>query len=195
MGKTLDLNLLLSAYAEGYFPMPETGSGEIHWYFPDPRAVLPLDGFHASRSLIRSIRKQKFTFTIDQAFTDVMKGCARTEQESIWINDEFIRAYGELHKKGFAHSVEVWDAEGKLTGGTYGVSLGGAFFAESKFHVATDASKAALYHLVRHLQEKRFQLLEIQYMSQHLASLGAVEMPGKRYLEVLKRAVQINTAF
>jgi len=193
MGKTLDLNLLLSAYAEGYFPMPEQGTEEIDWYFPDPRAVFPLDGFRASRSLIRSIRKQKFAFSIDKAFSDVMKGCAN--REDTWINAEFMRAYGELHQKGFAHSVEVWDSEGKLTGGVYGVSIAGAFFAESKFHVATDASKAALYHLVRHLQAKRFLLLEVQFMTPHLASLGAVEIPGKRYLEILKRAIQAKTSF
>lgn len=193
MGKTLDLNLLLSAYAEGYFPMPENDTQEIHWYFPDPRAVFPLDGFRASRSLIRSIRKQKFTFTTDKAFTDVMKGCAAREET--WINEEFMRAYGELHKKGFAHSVEVWDKGGKLTGGVYGVSIAGAFFAESKFHIATDASKAALYHLVRHLRERRFLLLEVQFMTPHLASLGAVEISAKRYVEILKRAVQVGTSF
>jgi leucyl/phenylalanyl-tRNA---protein transferase len=192
MGKTLDLNLLLHAYGEGYFPMPETGTEEIHWYFPDPRAVIPLNAFRASRSLIRSIRKQKFEFSRDSAFSDVMQGCAAREET--WINVEFMRAYGELFRQGFAHSVEVWQ-EKTLVGGVYGVSLGGAFFAESKFHQVTDASKAALYHLVHHLRERHFQLLEVQFMTPHLATLGAIEIPGEKYKTALRRAIQVATSF
>lgn len=184
--KELDIRLLLGAYANGYFPMPEPKTEEIQWYFPDPRAILPLDKFHCSKSLAKKVKQGIFSYTTDQDFLGVMKGCAARKET--WINDEFIRVYSELHRLGFAHSVEVWRQK-KLVGGVYGVSIGGAFFAESKFHSETDASKVALYYLVRELNKRGFGLLEVQFLTPHLKSLGAEEIPAKKYSTLLKKAV------
>jgi leucyl/phenylalanyl-tRNA--protein transferase len=184
--KTLDVEELLGAYVSGYFPMPEPKTQEIRWYFPEPRAILPLDEFHCSRSLSKKIKQGLFSQTKDQAFVEVMKGCA--SRKETWINEEFIRAYTELHKLGFAHSVEIWRGK-KLIGGVYGVSIGAAFFAESKFHIETDASKAALFYLVQELKAKGFSLLEVQFLNHHLKSLGALNIPSKKYLSLLKNAV------
>lgn len=186
MIKTLDIAQLINAYANGYFPMPEPKTEEILWYYPDPRAVIPLDGFHCSKSLAKKIKQGIFTYSVDQDFLGVMKGCAG--RKDTWINDEFLRAYSELHRLGFAHSVEVWRAK-KLVGGVYGVSIGAAFFAESKFHLETDASKVALYYLVQELNQRGFGLLEVQFLTPHLARLGAEEIPAKSYLGLLKKAV------
>jgi leucyl/phenylalanyl-tRNA--protein transferase len=184
--------LLRMAYAQGYFPMPHPESGEILWFHPDPRAVLPLDGFHCSRSLARTLRRSELTVTFDQAFDAVMTACG--ERRETWITDEFKAVYGAMHRDGDAHSVEVW-LDGHLVGGAYGVTLGGAFFAESMFHRATDASKIALYHLVQHLVSRGYQLLEVQFLTPHLASLGAVEIPRSEYLRRLERALEVEAAF
>lgn len=168
--------------------MPDTESGEIRWYRPDPRAVIPLDGFHASRSLLRTIRRQQYQFTLDAAFAEVMNACA--DRKETWITDEFKGAYGELHRLGFGHSIEVWDEKKQtLVGGLYGLSLGGAFFAESMFHQSTDASKAALFFLVESLQKSGFELLEVQFLTEHLLSLGAVEISDSEYQTRLKSAL------
>lgn len=180
----LDTTILKTAYANGYFPMPHPETNEICWFNPDPRAIIPLNGFHCSRSLRRKINKKLFNITYNEAFMNVMKGCANREET--WITEEFIYAYTKLHKEGFAHSVEVW-LNDELVGGVYGVSIGGAFFAESKFHSVTDASKVALYYLVEHLNKASFKLLEVQFMIPHLKSLGAVEIPALNYLSLLKR--------
>lgn len=191
--KTLPSSLeLCAAYANGYFPMPDPDSGEIGWYRPDPRAILPLDGFHCSRSLQKTLRSRKFTLSFDKAFAEVMEGCA--ERAETWINDEFRRAYQELYSRGYAHSVEVWE-KSELVGGVYGVSLNAAFFAESMFHRATDASKVALFHLVEHLRRQNFLLLEVQFLTPHLASLGAIEIPGVDYDARLQRAISKPTNF
>lgn len=184
--KNLETELLLGAYAHGYFPMPEPKTDEIRWYFPDPRAVIPLKTFHTSSSLLKKIKKGVFKFTLDQDFVGVMRGCAARKET--WINDEFIRAYSELFRLGFAHSVEIWQ-ESKLVGGVYGVSIGAAFFAESKFHKETDASKVALYYLVQELNQRGFSLLEVQFLTPHLKSLGAQEIPSEKYLVHLKKAI------
>lgn len=185
--KTLDLRLLLGAYSQGYFPMPEPKTEEIQWYFPDPRAILPLDEFHTSKSLLKKIKQNTFSYTTDTQFLEVMQGCAARKET--WINQEFIRAYGELFKLGFAHSLEVWRSK-KLVGGVYGVSIGAAFFAESKFHTETDASKIALYYLVQELKARGFQILEVQFLTPHLKTLGAIEIPAKKYTGLLKKAVE-----
>ena len=185
--------LLLSAYSQGYFPMPQSETNEILWYRPDPRAVIPLDNFHASRSLQRTLKRSHFTITFDSAFREVMLGCA--DRKETWITDEFLTAYTELHHLGFAHSVEVWSKDRQLVGGVYGVSLGGAFFAESKFHRKTDASKVALYHLVQRLKAQHFTLLEVQFMTPHLATLGALEIPDDIYQLRLAKALLIETTF
>lgn len=178
--------ILIEAYSRGYFPMPEPGTDEVLWYRPDPRAIIPLDQFHVSKSLQRRMNKKDFTVTFNQAFPEVMKRCA--EHPETWINDEFISIYTQLHKLGYAHSVEVWQ-ENALVGGTYGVVLGSAFFAESMFHSMRDASKIALFYLVTLLNEKKFTLLECQFLTEHLASLGAIEIPDKDYIELLKQAL------
>ena len=189
--KRLSTPFLLAAYANGYFPMPDE-TDEIRWYRPDPRAILPLNGFHCSRSLARKIKRKTFEVTYDKGFRDVMKACAARAET--WINDEFLRAYGRLHDLGQAHSVEVW-SDKKLVGGVYGVQLNGAFFAESKFHTARDASKIALYHLVEHLNEGGFKLLEVQFLTPHLASLGAIEISDREYQQKLKKALLVQASF
>ncbi|NBX69449.1 MAG: leucyl/phenylalanyl-tRNA--protein transferase [Proteobacteria bacterium] len=186
MTQRLETVQLINAYASGYFPMPEPKTEEIQWYFPDPRAVIPLDGFHCSKSLTKKINQGIFSMTLDQDFEGVMHGCANRKET--WINEEFLRAYSELHRLGFAHSIEIWRAK-KLVGGVYGVSIGAAFFAESKFHVETDASKVALYYLVQELNRRGFSLLEVQFLTPHLARLGAKSIPAEQYLGQLKKAV------
>ncbi|MFK7824039.1 MAG: leucyl/phenylalanyl-tRNA--protein transferase [Oligoflexales bacterium] len=189
---TLNPELLHAAYSQGYFPMPDGDSGEILWFRPDPRAIIPLNGFHTSRSLRRTINRSVFKITYNQAFTQVMQGCA--EHPETWINDEFLDVYAQMHKLGLAHSVEVW-FEQELVGGTYGVCLGGAFFAESKFHRKTNASKVALYYLVKHMFEKGLTLLECQFLTPHLKSLGAIEVSDYEYLKLLKTALKIDVSF
>lgn len=191
---TLNLNshVLIWAYSNGFFPMPHPESQEIQWFRPDPRAIIPLDGFHCSRSLRRRINKGGYQVAFDCDFAGVISGCA--DREDTWINGEFKRAYTELHKLGVAHSVEIYH-EDLLTGGVYGLALGGAFFAESKFHRKTDASKLALYHLVEHLNKQGFRLLEVQFLIPHLASLGAIEIDSESYQERLKEAIRLDTSF
>ncbi|NBX83182.1 leucyl/phenylalanyl-tRNA--protein transferase [bacterium] len=178
---------LLRAYALGYFPMPNPQTDEIEWYQPNPRAILPLDSFHCSRSLQRTLNKNTFTFTLNRDFNAVIAGCA--EREETWINEEFIRAYTELHVLGHAHSIEVWQ-QGLLVGGVYGVQIGGAFFAESMFSRKRDASKAALFYLVKHLNEQQFSLLEVQFLTPHLERLGAKEISIEQYERKLQMAIQ-----
>ena len=172
--------------------MPYGPQDEIHWFNPDPRAILPLDNFHASRSLKRSIKKRKFHYTINNCFVDVMDHCAN--RKDTWINAEIKKAYTQLHLDGAAHSLEVW-CDAQLVGGLYGVSIGSAFFAESKFHTATDASKAALFFLVEHMKKLRMDLLEIQFMTDHLKSLGAVHIDAYDYDLLLKKAVISRNIF
>lgn len=190
--KRLTTPFLLAAYATGYFPMPDSETDEIRWYRPDPRAILPLDGFHCSRSLKKKIDRKLFSVTYDEAFRDVMKACAAREET--WINEEFLRAYGRLHDVGAAHSVEIWK-EDELVGGVYGVHLNGAFFAESMFHTETDASKIALYFLVAHLKRGGFKLLECQFLTPHLASLGAIEVSDRQYQQKLQKALGVQGIF
>lgn len=183
---------LLGAYAHGYFPMPNPDSEEIFWYRPDPRAILPLDGFHCSRSLKKTITRNEYQVTFNQNFEDVMSGCA--SRKETWINSEFKRAYRELHQLGYAHSVETWK-NGHLVGGVYGVQLGGAFFAESMYSEQTNASKVALYHLVSHLKQHHFALLETQFLTPHLESLGVVEISDLEYQELLRKALSLPCRF
>jgi leucyl/phenylalanyl-tRNA--protein transferase len=184
--KRLNPDILLVAYANGFFPMPHPQTEEICWFNPDPRAIIPLDGFHVSRSLKRTLRQRLFTATVNQDFTSVINGCA--EREETWINGEIIEAYTALHRKGYAHSLEVWQGD-ELVGGVYGVAIGAAFFAESKFHRVRDASKVALYFLVNHLRRNGFSLLEVQFLIPHLARLGAIEIPASTYQEMLHKAL------
>lgn len=171
--------LLLRAYSIGIFPMADPDEeGAIYWYAPDPRAILPLDGFHVSKNLAKLVRRGVFDVVSDRDFEGVMRACA--ERESTWISEELIRVYTALHEMGFAHSVECWH-EGELVGGLYGVALGGAFFGESMFHRHRDASKVALVHLVRQMRRGGFVLLDTQFSTPHLAQFGVVEVPRAVY--------------
>ena len=174
------------------FPWPTWRWRVVTWHRPRRRAILPLDSFHISRSLERRLRRGGFEVTFDRDFAGVMAACA--ERKSTWISGEFREVYGELHRAGKAHSVEVW-VDGSLAGGVYGVHLGGAFFAESKFHRVTDMSKVALTHLVWRLRERGFGLLEVQYLTEHLAQFGVVEIPNKKYLEQLRLALEVECRF
>jgi len=190
--RTLTPEMAVAGYRSGIFPMALPRLGVITWHRPDPRAILPLDALHVSRSLRRTLRRRTFSVTFDRAFADVMRGCA--EGRPVWIGPEFHQAYGELRRRGQAHSVEVW-REGRLAGGLYGVHLGGAFFAESKFHRETDASKVALVKLVERLRERGFTLLDVQYLTPHLAQFGVIEIPHRQYLRRLTEALAVERRF
>lgn len=192
MSYPLTTDLLLAAYAQGFFPMPHPTTGEISWFNPDPRAVLPLQGFHMSRSLRRTLLKVPFDIRIDSDFEGVIDGCA--ERAETWINSEIRATFVRLFHEGHAHSLEVW-LEGRLVGGTYGLGLGGAFFAESKFHRVTDASKVAIYYLTEHLKARSYQLLEVQFMTDHLQSLGVIEVDARSYELILKKAIRHKASF
>lgn len=181
------------AYRYGIFPMHDDETDTIGWYRPDPRCIIPLDGFHTSRSLAKTIRKGIFEVRFNTDFEGVMRGCADRD-EGTWISEDFIELYGILHRNGKAHSVEVFQ-NGVLVGGTYGVALGGAFMAESMFHYATDASKVALSALVQRLNECGFSLLDVQYLTPHLESLGAIEIPHNTYYLRLRRALRKKCCF
>ncbi len=181
-----------AGYRKGIFPMSDGETDIITWHRPRFRAVIPLNCFHVPRSLGRRMRKGGFEVTFDQDFGGVMRGCA--DRESTWISEAFHRVYGELHEQGKAHSAEVW-VEGKLAGGVYGVQIGGAFFAESMFHRVTDMSKVALAALAGRLWERGFALLEVQYLTHHLARFGAVEISHKEYLRRLGAALSVQARF
>jgi leucyl/phenylalanyl-tRNA--protein transferase len=184
--------LLRQAYQRGFFPMPHPDTGEILWFTPDPRAIIPLDGFHASRSLKRVLQKGGYEVSVNRDFRAVMAACGARDET--WITDEFKRVYGQLHDEGDAHSLEVWQ-DGQLAGGVYGLAFGGAFFAESMFHTVTDMSKVAIYHLVERLKERGMMLLEVQFLTPHLETLGAVEIPRSVYLRRLKQALAVDASF
>ena len=176
---------LLDAYREGVFPMADPSGGML-WFSPDPRGVLPLDKFHQPHGLKRALRSGKFEVRWNTSFREVMLGCA--SRQETWIDREILETYCTLHARGFAHSVEAWH-EGSLAGGLYGVALGGAFFGESMFHRVTDASKVALEALVRRLMERDFGLLDLQWVTPHLRQFGAIEIPRREYLKMLREHV------
>jgi leucyl/phenylalanyl-tRNA--protein transferase len=190
-------DLLLRAYAAGLFPMAESAEDpELFWVDPERRRILPLDGFHLPRRLRRTLRQARFQVTADRDFAGVMKGCAeRTDaRKSTWINGQIIRLYRDLHLRGAAHSIECWQ-EGELVGGLYGVALGGAFFGESMFSRATDASKTALVHLIARLRRGGYLLLDTQFVTQHLTRFGAVEIPRRDYRKRLEAALATPAEF
>lgn len=188
----LTTKLLVQAYCTGYFPMADARDGPIWWYSPDPRAVMPLDRFHITRSLQQRLRKGTFKIRTDSAFEAVIHACA--DREETWISGEIIRAYTQLHQDGFAHSVESWH-DGILAGGLYGVSICGAFFGESMFCRETDASKVALVALVQHLRERNFLLLDSQFINDHVRQFGTIEIPRTEYLHRLRAALKAETNF
>jgi len=191
---TLDPALVLRAYREGIFPMA-IETGEIAWFSPDPRGIIPLDAVHVPSRLARVLRGGRFEIRIDQSFETVMRECAdRDDADGTWISEEIIECYTALHRLGIAHSVEAWH-EGELAGGLYGVHLGGAFFGESMFHRVTDASKVALMGLIDRMQRRSFRLLDVQWVTPHLQQFGAIEIPRADYLQLLKQALAREVSF
>ncbi len=193
VGGALHPEVLLTAYRRGIFPW--SSAPVVTWWSPDPRAIFPLDTFREHSSVRRSIRRGGWRFTVDADFPAVMRGCAELSprREGTWISEPFLAGYGELHRRGHAHSVEVWQGD-DLIGGLYGVTIGGFFGGESMFHRTTDASKAALGHLARRLRACGFTLLDAQVMNPHLANLGAIEIPRDDYLARLQAALQIDAS-
>ena len=187
----IDPEVLLQGYRLGVFPMA-MDNGEIEWFSPDPRAILPLDDFHVPHTLERVERKKSFEIRLNTSFATVMQECARRPET--WINREIIESYTRLHQLGHAHSVEAWQ-NGELAGGLYGVAIGGVFFGESMFHLVRDASKIALLALVEQLRRQRFILLDTQWVTPHLAQFGAMEIPRPEYLHRLNRAVNLMRRF
>lgn len=190
----LTTEFLLQAYAAGAFPMAVNRRGDIRWFSPDPRAIIPLDDrFHIPHGLRRALRRQPFEMTVDRDFEAVIHACATAHGES-WISKDILRVYTELHHAGYAHSVEAW-REGQLAGGLYGVQLGGAFFGESMFHRETDASKIALVTLVERLRAGGFTLLDTQWTTPHLEQFGTLEIPRAEYLHLLQAALRQPARF
>lgn len=186
--------LIIRAYRAGIFPMSESAEDEdLFWVSPEMRGIIPLDGFHLSASLRKAIRKSGFEVTVDTDFEAVIEGCATVgeDRDSTWINRTIRSVYGELFRRGAAHTVEVWDGA-DLVGGLYGLGIGGAFFGESMFHRRTNASKMAMAHLVERLRAGGFVLLDTQFLTPHLASLGGIEIPRERYEERLADALLIE---
>lgn len=185
---TLTPDVMLRAYATGIFPMSESReAAEIFWVDPTDRGIMPVDGFHISRSLAREIRKETYRVTIDHAFSETVAACA--DRPDTWINDEITRLYEGLYLAGHAHSIEVWEGT-TLVGGAYGVTLGAAFFGESMFSYRPNTSKIALAYLVLRLRIGGFRLFDTQFLTSHLASLGGIEVPRVRYHKLLSAALQ-----
>lgn len=185
--------VLLRGYAMGVFPMADSReAGEIFWVDPRRRGILPLDGVHVSRSLARRMRRGGYQVSLDRAFAEVLEGCA--DRPETWINAEIHALYLALHRRGAAHSIEIWD-DTTLIGGVYGVTLGAAFFGESMFSRATDASKLALVHLADHLARQGFRLFDTQFLTDHLASLGAIEISRAEYHRRLAMALSVRVDF
>jgi len=183
--------LIVRAYCAGIFPMAEdAGDDDLFWVSPEERGILPLDGFRLSKSLRKSMRKAGWDIRVDTEFEAVIEGCATVgdDRNSTWINGTIRAVYGELFRQGIAHTVEVWEGD-ELVGGLYGLAIGAAFFGESMFHRRTDASKAAMAHLVERLNAGGFQLLDTQFLTPHLASLGGIEIPRSEYEDRLGRAI------
>ncbi|TZG26244.1 leucyl/phenylalanyl-tRNA--protein transferase [Sphingomonas montanisoli] len=192
--KVIDPELLLRAYSIGVFPMADSrGADDVFWVEPKMRGVLPLDGFRLSRSLAKTLRSDRFTITADRAFAEVVAMCAQSTagRPDTWINSAIETAYADLHRRGHAHSIETW-RDGRLVGGLYGVTLGRAFFGESMFSRESDASKVALAHLVARMRVGGFQLLDCQFITDHLASLGAVEVSRDAYVALLDSALGVG---
>ena len=192
MRPDLGPDVLLPAYAIGIFPMADD-EGEIRWFSPDPRAVIELDAFKTTRSLRSTLKRGVFDVTINHAFEQVIEACA-DRPEGTWISQDIRSAYCELHRRGFAHSVETWKG-GELVGGLYGVAIGGAFFGESMFHFMSDASKVAMVRLVERMRERGFALLDVQFVTEHLLRFGAVEIPRLEYERRLARAIVLPCSF
>ncbi|WP_341703349.1 leucyl/phenylalanyl-tRNA--protein transferase [Ferrovibrio sp.] len=192
--EALTPNLLLQAYARGYFPMADSAEDPgYYWVYPRHRGILPLERFHLPRRLARVVRSSRFRVVADRNFAGVIAACAEPTdhplRQNTWINAAIREAYTGLHRMGFAHSIETYDAEDRMVGGLYGVRIGAAFFGESMFSRQTDASKLALVHLVARLKAGGFRLLDTQFVTRHLTQFGALEIPRAEYLELLAAAL------
>jgi leucyl/phenylalanyl-tRNA--protein transferase len=192
MSERITPELVLHAYREGLFPMADA-RGRIAWYSPDPRGIFEIERFRPSRSLRQQIRRRAFEVRVNTAFGQVIDACA-SAHGATWISPTIRRLYAALHESGYAHSVESWQSD-ELAGGLYGVAIGGAFFGESMFHRATDASKVALAALIERLRARGFALLDTQWITPHLQSLGAVEIPRAEYLRRLRAALELDCQF
>ncbi|MFW6255355.1 MAG: leucyl/phenylalanyl-tRNA--protein transferase [Candidatus Sumerlaeota bacterium] len=182
--------ILEVAYRQGIFPMADPDTGEISWYQPEPRTLIDMERFHVPRRLAKTIRSGKFEFSVNRDFENVIRHCARHETpQEVWISEDIIRLYTEMHRRGKAHSVEVWQ-DGKLAGGLYGVAFGAAFMGESMFHLVRDASKAALVYLVERLQRRGFMLLDTQFPTEHLSQFGLLLLPHSEYMKWLGEALR-----
>jgi leucyl/phenylalanyl-tRNA--protein transferase len=189
--------ILLRAYAVGLFPMAERrDDSTLYWIDPEKRGLLPLDDFHVSRRLRRTVRSGLYEIRCNTAFADVVRACAAPgpKRDESWINDEIVSLYSDLHELGRAHCVETWE-DGELVGGLYGVALGAAFFGESMFSAARDASKVALVHLVARLRKSGYLLLDTQFVTEHLAQFGVVELPRAGYRQRLSAALDASASF
>jgi|SRR6185312_1155908 leucyl/phenylalanyl-tRNA--protein transferase len=196
-GYRIPTDLLLKAYASGVFPMAESASDpEVFWVRPETRGIIPLDGFHTPKSLLKTIRKNRFEIRFDSDFEATIDACAekREERRSTWINAPIREAYIELHRMGHCHSVEAW-REGRLVGGLYGLALGRVFFGESMFSKETDASKVCLVALVERLNERGFALLDTQFTTEHLKHFGAIDVPRAKYEKMLAQALKGEALF
>jgi len=191
----LTAETLVYAYASGVFPMAEE-TGEILWYSPDPRAIIPIDTYKPAKSLKPFINQERFEIRINTCFEQVMRNCAlpRPGEEETWISEELVLAYTNLHKMGLAHSVEAWQA-GKLVGGLYGVALGGAFFGESMFSLVSNSSKVAFHYLVQILREQNYSLLDSQFMNDNVLRYGAIDIPRSEYKKRLAKALKSTCDF
>jgi leucyl/phenylalanyl-tRNA---protein transferase len=189
--KIIPASLLLEAYCKGIFPMAME-TGDIAWFSPDPRGIIPLEAFHIPHGLKRTLKKEQFQIRLNTAFEEVIRSCGKRAET--WISEEIIESYINLYRLGFAHSVEAWQ-EKELVGGLYGVSVYGAFFGESMFHKVPDASKVALVGLVDRLKERGFRLLDTQYVTGHLTMFGAVEISRPNYLRLLNQALALDCKF
>ena len=195
--RSLNVEILLRAYSAGVFPMADSRQGrKLYWVDPEWRGIIPLDSFHVPRRLRRTVRQGPFEVRCDTAFRAVINACAEPApgREDSWITAEIVNAYSEMFQRGLAHSVECWD-RGELVGGLYGVSIGGAFFGESMFSRATDASKVALVHLVARLIAGGYRLLDTQFITDHLAQFGAIEVPRRTYRRMLATALGVKAEF
>jgi leucyl/phenylalanyl-tRNA---protein transferase len=192
IGADLEPGTVLAAYRLGLFPMKVGWRSRIGWWSPNPRGIIPLDGVHVSRSLRRS--RCRFEVRTDTAFEEVMLGCADTDRPHGWIDDEFVATYCRLHELGWTHSIETW-LDGELVGGLYGVAVGGLFAGESMFHRVTDASKVALVATVEHLAARGFTLFDVQWVTPHLASMGAIEISRKEYRTRLADALRVDATW
>ncbi|MFW9930540.1 MAG: leucyl/phenylalanyl-tRNA--protein transferase [Candidatus Thorarchaeota archaeon] len=189
-------HILLKAYITGIFPMAEGRNGKVNWYEADPRGILDIYEFHCPKRLVRTYQSGKFVVKINSKFRETIEGCAQAPRDGTWISEEIIESYMNLHKLGYAHSVESYlQNSDDLAGGLYGVAIGGAFFGESMFYRITDASKIALVALIEHLREKKYQLLDMQMLTEHMRQFGGKLISKREYHILLQKALEQDCKF